>query len=111
MGFPGFGTWIERRAARSPSNVALVTEDRTRTYADLAREIRAVASLLQGNGVGVGDRVAFHGQNHPSALVSLFATTAIGAVWVPILPARSEDEVRFVLEDSSARLLIRASPT
>ena len=44
------------------------------------------------------------------ALVSLFATTAIGAAWVPIHPARPEDEVRSVLEDSGARLLIRASP-
>ncbi len=110
MGFPGLGSWIERRAARSPGIVALVAEHGTSTYSDLAQEIRAFASLLQRNGIGIGDRVAFHGQNHPSALVSLFATTAIGGVWVPIHPARPEDEVRAVLEDSEARLVIRASP-
>jgi fatty-acyl-CoA synthase len=111
MGFPGLGIWIERRAARAPSDTALVTEHGTRSYVELAQEIRAIAGWLQGNGIGVGDRVAFHGRNHPAALVSLFATTAIGAVWVPIHPARPEDEVRSVLEDSGARLLIRASPT
>lgn len=42
MGFAGLGIWIERRAARSPSSVALVTADATRSYADLAREVRAV---------------------------------------------------------------------
>ena len=110
MGFPGVGTWIERRAARSPSDVALETEDGARSYADLAREIGAAAAMLRRHGIRVGDRVAFHGRNHPTALVSLFATTAIGAVWVPIHPARPEDEVRSVLEDSGARLLIRASP-
>ena len=110
MGFAGLGTWIERRAARAPSSIALVTADASRSYADLAREIRATATMLRQRGIGVGDRVAFHGRNHPSALVSLFATTAIGAVWVPIHPARPEDEVRSVLRDSDARLLIRASP-
>ena len=99
-----------RRAARSPSDVALETEDGSRSYADLAREIGAAAGMLRRRGIDVGDRVAFHGRNHPSALVSLFATTAIGAAWVPIHPARPEDEVRSVLEDSGARLLIRASP-
>jgi fatty-acyl-CoA synthase len=110
MGFAGLGTWVERRAARSPSSIALVTPDASRSYADLAREIRAAATMLRERGIGVGDRVAFHGGNHPSALVSLFATTAIGAVWVPIHPARPEDEVLSVLRDSDARLLIRASP-
>ena len=110
MGFAGLGTWIERRAARAPLSTALVTADASRSYADLAREIRAAATMLRQRGIRVGDRVAFHGRNHPSALVSLFATTAIGAAWVPIHPGRPEDEVRAVLDDSGARLLIRASP-
>jgi fatty-acyl-CoA synthase len=44
-------------------------------------------------------------------LGSLFATTALGAVWVPIHPARPEDEVRAVLADADPRILIRASPS
>lgn len=110
MGFPGLGSWIERRAARSPTDVALIAEGTARSYLDLATEVRGIAKLLQGKGVGRGDRVAFHGRNHPVALGSLFATAAIGAVWVPIHPARPEDEVRAVLEDSEPRVLIRASP-
>jgi fatty-acyl-CoA synthase len=109
--FPGLGTWIERRAVRAPSSAALVTVDDSRSYVDLAREVRGAAAMLRRLGVGVGDRVAFHGRNDPSALISLFATTALGAVWVPIHPARPEDEVRSVLEDSGARLLIRAAPS
>jgi len=111
MRFPGLGSWIERRAARSPSDTALIADGTVRSYLDLANEARAIAELLQRNGVGRGDRVAFHGQNHPVALGSLFGTAAVGAVWVPIHPARPEDEVRSVLEDSEPRVLIRASPT
>jgi fatty-acyl-CoA synthase len=110
MRFPGLGSWIERRAARSPADIALIAEGTTRSYVDLAIEVRGIAELLQRSRVGPGDRVAFHGVNHPVALGSLFATTAIGAVWVPIHPARPEDEVRSVLEDSEPHVLIRASP-
>ena len=101
---------MERRAARSPSDIALIGDGRARSYLELANEARAIAELLQRNGVVRGDRVAFHGRNHPVALGSLFATAAIGAVWVPIHPARPEDEVRSVLEDSEFFTSVFAGP-
>jgi fatty-acyl-CoA synthase len=110
MRSPGLGSWIERRAARSPADIALIADGASRSYLDLATQVRAIAAMLQRLGVGPGDRVAFHGLNHPVALSSLFATAAIGAVWVPIHPARPEDEVRAVLDDAEPRALIRASP-
>jgi acyl-CoA synthetase (AMP-forming)/AMP-acid ligase II len=57
-----------------------------------------------------GDRVAFHGVNHPMALTSLFASVATGAIWVPIHPQRPEHEVLSILEDAEPALLVRASP-
>jgi acyl-CoA synthetase (AMP-forming)/AMP-acid ligase II len=107
---PGVGSWIERRAVRAPDAVALITPDGVRTYGTLAREIRATAALLRARGLRPGDRVAFHGVNDPTALLSLFGGAAAGAVWVPVHPARPEDEVRTILQDSGARLLVRASP-
>jgi len=110
MGYPGLGSWIERRAARSPSEMAVVAGDIRRSYLELAAEVRAIASHLKRFGVGPGDRVAFHGRNDPSAPSTLFAAAAIGAVWVPIHPARPEDEVVQILEDAEAAFLIRAEP-
>jgi len=110
MGFPGLGTWIERRASRSPEDVAFVDGSGARSYRDLADDARRVAAALQRSGVAPGDRVAFHGRNHPSALSSLFATTAIGAIWVPIHPARPEGEVRAIVADAEPRVVLRASP-
>ncbi len=81
------------------------------SYRDLARRIRSVAAQLIDRGVGPQDRVAYHGENDPAALVSLFAARAIGAIWVPVMPARPEDEVRSVLSDADPRVLIRANPT
>lgn len=110
MAFPGLGSWIERRAATSPSDIALIVDGDSLTYRRLADDVRRVVGILRGRGIGPGDRVAFHGRNDPAALTSLFGTTAIGAVWVPIHPARPDDEVRAVLDDAEPRLLIRARP-
>jgi fatty-acyl-CoA synthase len=110
MRFPGVGTWVERRAALAPEDVALVANGVPRSYGALASDVRGIASMLIRHGVRPGDRVAFHGVNHPVGLASMFATTMVGGVWVPVHPARPEDEVASVIEDAGARLLIRASP-
>jgi acyl-CoA synthetase (AMP-forming)/AMP-acid ligase II len=110
MRYPGLGSWIERRAARSPNEVAVIAGDVRRSYREFAAEVRAIAAHLARIGISQGDRVAFHGGNDPSAPSTLFAVASIGAVWVPIHPARPECEVVQVLEDAEAALLIRAAP-
>ena len=52
----GVGSWIERRARIAPHRVALVGDERSLTYAELARRVRCLANGLRGFGVGRGDR-------------------------------------------------------
>jgi fatty-acyl-CoA synthase len=103
----GIASWVFRRAAAAPGDVAVVFGPGRWTYAELAARIGRLARLLQHRGVGHGDRVAYQGPNEPVALESLFATTLLGAAWVPILPGRDPANVRFILEDCGVRLLIR----
>ena len=104
---PCLDSWIERRAAIAPADIAVVFGDGRRTYAHFADRIRATAALFQRLGVRRGDRVAFHGRNEPVALDTLFAAASLGAAWVPIHPGRPEDEVRFILEDAEVAVLVR----
>lgn len=103
----GIGSWIVRRAATAPDDVAIVFGRVRRTYAETATRIDHLARVLQDRGVRHGDRVAYQGPNHPVALESLFAAATLGAVWVPVLPGRDPADVRFILEDSGSRLLVR----
>jgi acyl-CoA synthetase (AMP-forming)/AMP-acid ligase II len=103
----GIGSWIVRRAAAAPDDVAVVFGRVRLTYAETAARIDRLACLLQDRGIRHGDRVAYQGPNHPVALESLFAAATLGAVWVPILPGRDPSDVRFILEDCGVRLLIR----
>ena len=110
MTAPGLGSWIERRARRAPGAVAMLVASGAVTYGALAGRIRALAAELAARGILPGDRVAYHGGNHPAALVSVFATAALGAIWAPIHPARPEDEVRAILNDATPRLLDPRGP-
>lgn len=111
MPFSGLGSWVEQWAALASDDVALVAGDgRTYTYRSLADVVNTSAAFLRERGIRAGDRVAYHGGNQPAALVSLFATARLGAIWVPIHPQRPADQVMSILEDAEPQLLIRSSP-
>lgn len=103
---PGLGEWISRRAQRTPDRVALVFEEHSWSYADLEREIQRATALIGARGVGPGDRVAYLGVNHPALLAVFFACARLGAAITPINWRLAEPEVRFIVEDSEASLLV-----
>ncbi|MBK1660708.1 class I adenylate-forming enzyme family protein [Paracraurococcus ruber] len=77
------------------------------TYGALARAADRVARQLAGLGIRRGDRVALLGPNDPAQLVLLFACARLGAILVPLNWRLAAPELRYVLEDAGARLLVR----
>ena len=72
--------------AQHPSKVAIhsVIEGavlRSLTWAELDEEVRRAANTLRKLGVQPGDRVAAYTANNAEAVVTLLATTAVGAIW------------------------------
>jgi O-succinylbenzoic acid--CoA ligase len=75
--------WLTRAARMHPDRAALVTPERTWSYADLHRAARAVGGALLRDGVGPGDRVALQLPS-PQLVVALHGCLLIGAVAVPV---------------------------
>ncbi|MER5872146.1 AMP-dependent synthetase/ligase [Streptomyces sp. NPDC002044] len=75
---------------------------RTRTYAELAAEVRAVGCALLGLGVAAGERVAVLAETRPQWTYTHFGVLAAGAVLVPVYPTAGEEELAWVLADSEA---------
>jgi acyl-CoA synthetase (AMP-forming)/AMP-acid ligase II len=103
----GVGSWIERRARIAPHRVALVGDERSYTYAELARRVRCLANGLRGLGVGRGDRVAWLGPNHPAFLEALFASGLVGAMLAPVNHRLEAGGIRAVLDDIEPRVLLQ----
>ena len=67
--------------------------------------MQAVAEPLAAAGVGRGDRVGIALPNGLPTIVSFLAASMAGTA-APLNPGYKEDEFRFYLEDTNARVLI-----
>ncbi|QAY59327.1 o-succinylbenzoate--CoA ligase [Microbacterium protaetiae] len=102
----GIGTWVNRRAQRMREDAAVTFRDQRIGYDELDERIVRLADALHTRGVRAGDRVAYLGNNHPSFLEALFATTMIGAIFVPLNTRLAPPEIEFAVDNSGATTLI-----
>jgi len=98
--------WIARHADHAPDRVALRFEGAPITYGALAQRVERLAGTLAARGLGHGDRVAFLGANDPAQIVLLAACARLGTILVPLNWRLAPPELRFMLEDSGASLLV-----
>jgi long-chain acyl-CoA synthetase len=66
----------------------------------------ALAAALTGLGLRRGDRIALYLQNMPQFIVGLLAAWKLGAAVVPVNPMLKERELRYILKDSGAKVII-----
>ena len=98
------------RAQEEPSRVAERHKYRgiwrEFTFDDVLRNVRDLALGLQAAGVGRGETVAIIGENEPEHFWAEYAAQAIGAKVVSMYPDLTADEVRYLVEDSEAVLVV-----
>jgi fatty-acyl-CoA synthase len=85
---------------------AVVTPTGTMTYERFARDAGALSGYLAQAGLRPGDSVAILLYNRPEYLVTLFACFASAIAPVPLNYRYRAVEVRALLEDSGARVLV-----
>ena len=69
-------------------------------------KIEQFALGLHDLGIRHGDRVALHAENSTEWLIVDQAVLRLGAVTVPIYTTQPADQVRYILEDSEARVYV-----
>jgi len=79
------------------------------TYRDFHRQDCALAAELRERGVRKGDRVAVMLPNCCELAVLYFACIYLGAVIVPVNPALSKSEVRFILASCRPALVVAST--
>ena len=75
------------------------------SYGALRSQVEAFAEALAASGVGRGDRVGIALPNGLPNIVSFLGASLAGTA-APLNPAYKEDEFRFYLEDTNARVLV-----
>ena len=87
-----------------------VADDGSRyTYADLSRDSAELADGLRELDIRPGDRVAVSSPNRPEALVASLAAWRLGAIAALTPAAARQDELRFFLKDTKAKVIVVAN--
>jgi acyl-CoA synthetase (AMP-forming)/AMP-acid ligase II len=75
------------------------------TYGGLRKQVQTIAELLAAAGVQRGDRVGIALPNGIPNIVTFLAASVAGTA-APLNPGYKEDEFKFYLDDTNARVLI-----
>ncbi len=123
---PPFATWfgdgklnvayncLDRHVeAGNGDRVALLWEgepgdSRAITYAELTDMVKRLSNVLEGMGVGKGDRIAIYMPMVPEAVAAMLASARIGAIHSVIFGGFSADSLRSRIDDAGAKVVITA---
>ena len=99
-------TLFEQQVEQTPDRIAVSFQGQHITYAGLDQEADKIAELIIDRGVGAGSIVALIAE--PSLLMPayLLGILKAGCTYLPIDPSYPEERIRFMLDDSGARLLL-----
>ena len=100
------GELLPTAARRFADRTALIVEGRSFTFAELDSLASRVAHGLVSLGVQPGDRVTLYGPNCWEWVVAYYAIAKTGAVVNPISSMFTPEEVRYVVADSGARVVV-----
>jgi len=96
---------VERIARTAPGRQAIVFEGQDISYGALDACAGALAAALKANGVRRGDRVALYLPNIPAFMLAYLAGQKVGAIVVSINSMFKSEEVKYIVNDSGARLM------
>ncbi len=100
---------IQERVEKSPTNIAVSSNNKTLTYEELDKSSNRLARLLREIGARTGDIVAIHADRDLETYVGILAILKAGAAYLPIDPAAPRERNLFLLNDSRAVAVLTKS--
>ncbi len=101
--------FLNECAKKYLDKVAVRFFDRDLTYRELYESSNKLAKVLIDNGIKASDVVGLALDRSPEMIISLLAILKSGAAYVPLDPEYPKDRIEFMLEDSSAKILLTAT--
>ncbi len=99
-------SFIRFHARRTPDALAVIYGETRLGYAALLSRIEKTAGLLVSRGIGAGDIVAVVMKNSAAFIELAFATSHIGAVFLPINYRLAAEEVDYITRHAGAKLIL-----
>ena len=98
------GNLLHRHSERQPGKAAVLTIERSISYAELDASVSSLARHFLDQGLRPGDRVAVHWSNSIEAALLLLAAFRAGLVAVPVNVRLKPAEIAYIFDHSKARI-------
>ncbi len=99
-------TLIDEAVNNYAGKTAVSFNNSSLSYKQLSKKVNQLSAFLIQNGIGSGDIVALSIVRSVEMLISLLAIMKAGAAYLPLDPEYPLDRIEFMLEDSSAKILL-----
>lgn len=96
-------------ASLVPNKTALIVEGKSYTYAQLLDAVIRLSNVIIEQGFSRGDRCVIYMDNTWFCVVSIYATLLSGGCFVVVNPQTKNDKLEYILNDSSASILLTDS--
>ncbi len=94
---------LRQNARRFPELPGILWGERCWNWAEVEREVDALAAALAARGLSKGDALLVHSKNSAQMFFSLFAAFKLGVIWVPTNFRLMPEEVVYLASFSRAK--------
>jgi amino acid adenylation domain-containing protein len=98
--------YLAATAERLPNKIAIVSRERSLTFAELYREALASAECLRSIGIARGDRVGICMEKTVDQVLAILGVLFANAVFVPILPRLKAPNIQHIIANSGMTAMI-----
>ncbi|SCW64139.1 AMP-binding enzyme [Paenibacillus tianmuensis] len=97
---------FEKQAERTSDQIAVVFEEQQLTYGELNERANRLARTLRAEGVQPDQPVGIMAERSLDMIVGILGILKAGGAYMPINPGYPETRIRYMLEDSGAKILL-----
>lgn len=96
---------FEMQVGKNPDNIALVDGEKSFTYREVNEKVNKIASILRAKGVGTETIVAVLLERSADLIIGLLGILKAGGTFLTIDIKNPIERIKYILEDSKAKLL------
>ena len=100
---------FEEQVAQTPDHVALVFGEETMTYTELNMKANQLARILRAKGMKPDEIVGIMVERSPEMIIGILGILKAGGAYLPIDTEHPEDRIKFMMEDSGAKIQLTQS--
>jgi len=97
---------FEDMAEKIPNQTAVKCNAEKLTYKELNDRANAIAQLLRSKGIGKQSIVGIIIDHCPAMFIGILGILKAGAAYLPINPKYPQDRIRYIIEDSCAKVIL-----